>query len=222
MKKKKAKKNKKKEGKATLSEINRKLDIIIAEQKKIEKKEKELLKEEEEIKKGEEEEIGKEKKLETLEEKEISELEKLEKIEEEIKKRTAPHPLKKITIKDLARGAIGALFGAVAHYTFIYGLKVAELITFTRAVFLFIFSFIIGAIFLYATGFRKIKDIKILVFLPVRLIILYLTAIVMAIIVLAFFQPGFGESFEEAFKQTSTITLIAMIGACTADLIGKE
>lgn len=217
-----SKKAAKKGKEASLKDISKKLDIILAEQKKLEKKEEAVEREEEIIEKEEEAEIGKEKKIEALEEEEVSELEKLEKMEEEIKKRVAPHPLKRITVKDLARGSIGALFGAVAHYTFIYGLKVAEAITFSRAVFLFVFSFLIGAVFLYTTGFRRIKDPKILVFLPVRLIVLYLTSVVMSILVLAFFQPGYGSAFEEAFIQTSTITLIAIIGACTADLLGKD
>ena len=75
---------------------------------------------------------------------------------------------------------------------------------------------------MYATGFRKIKDPKILMFLPIRLIVLYLTAIVMSVLVLLFFNAGFGNNFEDAFKQVSTVTLTAIIGACTADLIGKE
>jgi len=222
MAKKKAAKESSKTPRSGLGEINRKLDLILKEQKKTEKKEEEIEREEERLEKEEGAELGEEKKIEKLEEKEVSELEKLEKMEEEIKKRVAPHPLKRITLQDLARGSVGALFGAVAHYTFIYGIEVAEKITFARAIFLFAFSFFIGAVFLYATGFRKIKDPKVLMFLPVRLFVLYLTAIVMSILVLLFFQPAFGHTFEEAFKQVSTVTLTAIIGACTADLIGKD
>ncbi|MBW3022538.1 DUF2391 family protein [Candidatus Woesearchaeota archaeon] len=208
--------------KANLKSISKKLDAILKEQKKLEKGQESIKKEEHKLEEKEEQELKKEEKVEELEEKEVSELEKLERMEQEIKQRVAPHPLKRITIKDIARGSVGALFGAVAHYTFIYGLKVAEEITFNRAIFLFIFSFLIGAVFLYATGFRKIKDPKILIFLPVRLIVLYITSLVMATLVLAFFQPAFGHSFEESFKQVSAVTLTAIIGACTADLIGKE
>jgi len=219
---KKAAKQVKKSSNPTLSEINKKLDSLLRGQKKIIEEEKFLEKEETKIEKLEREELAKENVIEKLEEKESSELEKLQKLEEEVKKQVLPHPLKKITSKDLARGAIGALFGAVAHYTFIYGLKVAENITLTRAIILFILSFVIGGIFLYATGFRKIKDPKIMAFLPVRLLILYATAVVMSVLVLWFFEPGFGSSFEYSFRQASTITLIAVIGACTADILGKE
>ncbi len=217
MAKKKAKKAKKsaKNSKQTLSRISKKLDKLLEGQQEIKE-------EEEEIKELEKEELSEEKKLGGEEKEELAELKELEKIEKEVQKQVIPHPLKRITTKDLARGSIGALFGAVAHYTFIYGLKVAEHITFTRAAILFILSFGIGGVFLYATGFRKIRDPKVLAFLPVRLIVLYITAVIMSVIVLWFFEPGFGESFEEAFRQTATITLIAVIGACTADIIGKE
>ena len=86
---------------------------------------------------------------------------------------------------------------------------------------LYLLSFIIGAVFLYVTGFRKIKDVKVLAFLPIRLIVLYITSILMAILVLYFFHPEFGNSFILSFKQVATVTLTAILGACTADLIGK-
>lgn len=206
----------------TLSEINKKLNLLLSGQQKIEKEEAKIEKQEDFLEKLEEKEILNEKEEIREEKKELNELEKLERLEKEVEKQVVPHPLKKITSKDIARGSVGALFGAVAHYTFIYGLKVAENISMTRAIMLFIISFIIGGVFLYATGFRKIKDPKVMAFLPLRLIVLYMTAVVISVMVLWFFEPGFGHTFEEAFVQTSTITLIAVIGACTADLLGKE
>ncbi len=208
--------------KPSLEEISRKIDELLAAQREISKEERKIEEKEEELKKVEELELEKEEKVKGLEEKELTELEKIEILEKELERGIVTHPLKRITYKDVARGIIGAFFGAVAHYTFIYGLKVAELITFNRATFLFLLSFIIGLVFLYVTGFRKITDRKILIFLPVRLITLYIISIIMSIFVLYVFIPNFGASFEEAYKQVASVSLIAVVGACTADIIGKD
>jgi len=217
-----AKKKAKVSKKPTLSEINRKLDILIKGQEEIIEKEAEIEKEEKKTEALQKKEVSEEAIVEKEEEKELSELEKLEKLEEEVKKQVVPHPLKTITYKDVARGSIGALFGAVAHYTFLYGIEVAHKLTFFKAILVFVLSLVVGGVFLYATGFRKIKDPKVIIFLPVRLFVLYATAVVMSVIVLWFFEPGFGSIFEESFKQVSTITLLAVIGACTADILGRE
>jgi hypothetical protein len=44
----------------------------------------------------------------------------------------------------------------------------------------------------------------------------------MSIIVLWFFFPNFGYNFTESYAQVASVLLPALIGACTADLIGKE
>jgi len=194
--------------KLTLEALNKKLDLVLKNQQRLLKGEKRI--EKEEVKEEKEEEAA------------LAELQKLETLEKEIIQEVEQHPLQKITYKDIARGAIGAFFGSVAHYTFIYGIKVAEAITVGRATLLLPISFIIGAIFLYATGFRKIKDPKIMWFLPVRLFVLYITAIIVSILVLYLFTPSFGMAFVESYKQVATVSLSAIIGACTADILGKD
>ena len=87
---------------------------------------------------------------------------------------------------------------------------------------MYLLSFIVGIVFIYFTGFRKIKDPKILMFIPVRLFVLYLASIAMSIIVLYIFYPTFGHDFFESFKMVGGVLLAAIVGACTADLIGKE
>jgi len=194
--------------KPTLESINKKLDLILKNQNKI------ILEEEEH------DEVEKE--VLSEEQEELSILEQLKELEGEIKKEVGPHPLRKFTMKDTARGVVGAFFGSVAHYTFIYGMKVAENIDVYRAGILYLLSFVIGGIFLYATGFRKIRDPKLLKFLPMRLTALYVTSLLMAVVVLKLFNPEFGNEFIISYKQVATVSLTAMIGACTADLIGKE
>ncbi len=194
--------------KVSLEQLNAKLDVLLKNQSKILKEEKKIEREEE--------------RLESEESGELLELRKLRELDTEIAKEIGEHPLSKVTIRDVAKGGVGAFVGVVAHFTFFYGIEVAEWLSFSRATALYPISFFIGGVFMYATGFRKVKDKKILHILPIRLIVLYITALLVAAAVLAFFSPEFLHHPELAYRQLSTVTLIAIIGACTADLIGKE
>ncbi len=232
----KEKASKKKAGKKPIKKIhniNSKLDQIIAMQRKMLKEEykieeEEQILEKEERKTGTDElkgnkELNKiEKELQSKEKKEEEELLKLKNLEEEIKKEVGDHPLRKIGLKDIIKGLVGAFIGLAVHYTFTYGVEISENLDITRATFLFVLSFFVGLMFIYATGFRKIKDPKILIFMPVRLLILYIASIIMSIFVLYIFYPDFGHEFTESYKMVAGVLLAAVVGACTADLIGKE
>lgn len=224
------KKKPNKNKKTNLEIINKKLDYIIRTQKKIlseektlEKEEKDIFNIEKNISKKEESEIESlEKNFKLTEKEQEKSLLELKNIEEEIKKEFGEHPLKKIGWKDIVKGAVGAFIGLVVHYTFFYGIKISENLDLTRASLLFVLSFFIGILFIYTTGFRKVKDPKILMFIPLRLVILYVIAVFMSILVLFLFYPKFGHDFNESYKMVSVVLLAAIIGACTADLIGKE
>ena len=204
---------KKKRGKK--DQVGKKLDKILKGQEKI-------LKEEFKIEKEEVGEEKKEEEIEQLEKRQISEMEKLEQIEKEVESEVKAHPLTKITINDIFKGSLGAFVGTTLHYTLYYGVKIAENISMTRATIIFALSFIMGMVFLYITGFRKVKDSKATIFLPLRMIVLYTVSIIVSVAVLYLFFPTFGQSFDEAYRQTATVSLVAVIGACTADLFGKE
>lgn len=200
--------------KASLDELDKKIETVIAYLKQLTKEEKQIESEE--------------KIIEKKEEKEISAIKRLEKLEKEVMLEV-DNPLLTFTYKDVFRGAVGAFFGAVTHYTFIYGIKVAEQIDVLRASILFLISFAIGGVFLYLTGFRKVKDPKILSFLPLRLIVLYAVSVVTTVFVLYLFYPDFQllnpsspAMFWESYKQLATVTLTAILGACTADLVGRD
>lgn len=201
--------------KVSLTDIDKKLDLVLKQQKQVIKEEKDIEKEEAIAEKEEE-------KIESLEEKSLSEIEKLEKLEQEIKKSVSEHPLKRITYRDIARGTVGAFIGIVVHYTFTYGVEIAKDLTVSRASLIFILSFLVGSVFLYATGFRKINDPNIVIFLPIRMIILYITALVLTIFVLYLYYPNFGHDFWLSYKQVAAVNLSAVVGACTADLIGRD
>lgn len=212
-----------------------KIDTILKQQA-------EILKNEAAIKKDEEKIVKDETRIERLEEKEVrleqkaiteekrehaevsqenAELAKLEALEKEVKKDVAPHPLTRLTVKDFMKGIVGAFIGVVVHFTFTYGVELAENITAARATALLVFSLIIGTIFLYFTGFRKVdKSVKWL--LPYRIVVLYGTAIIITIVTLWFFYPNFAAEPGLAYRQVATVNLSAVIGACTADLIGRD
>ncbi len=220
--------------------VNKKLDQVIAleknllsEEKKIEKKETTLarnegtlIRDDTKINREERNELSALKDIKeeiaTKDKAEEDELDKLQKIEEDIKKDVGDHPLTKITARDIIKGLVGAFIGLAVHYTFTYGVEISEGLTFLRATLLFPVTFIIGLMFIYATGFRKVSDPKLLIFMPARLLVLYVTAIIMSILVLFLFYPNFGNEFVESYKMVAAVMLAAVIGACTADLFGKE
>lgn len=209
-------------GKPQKSVISEKLDEVLSGQKKLLEEEVRLAKEELGGEKKEEEIEEKEARIEQLGEKQLSEIEKLEKIEKEVQEQVRQHPLTKVTLKDLYRGSLGAFIGIVLHYTVFYGVKIAENITVNRATIIYFLSFVVGMVFLYVTGFRKVKDSSAIKFLPVRMVVLYTVSIIISIGVLYLLFPNFGKSFEDAYKQTATVSLTAVIGACTADILGKD
>jgi uncharacterized membrane protein len=187
--------------KVTLEDVNRKLDLLLRQERK---------------------ELKEESAIEREEETELQKLKELESFEEEIVRQVGAHPLRKLTYKDVVKGSIGAFIGVAAHYSFVYGVKVAAEIDVFRATLLFPISYAFGGIFMYLTGFRRIKDPRIMSFLPVRLTVLYIVAIITAMLVLLLFNPEFFHDFWATYKQVATVTLSAVIGACTADLIGKD
>jgi uncharacterized membrane protein len=199
-----------------------KLDEVIALEKKLLKEETKIETEEKKIEKEEKSEKNKENLSEKILKKEEFDLEKLEKIEEDIKAEVGEHPLARVTFKDITKGLIGAFIGLAIHYTFTYGVEIAEGLTVTRATILFPVTFFVGLMFIYATGFRKVSDKKLLLYMPIRLLVLYVCSLAMSVLVLTLFYPNFGHDFTESYKMVAGVMLAAVVGACTADLLGKE
>ncbi|MEK6973841.1 MAG: DUF2391 family protein [Nanoarchaeota archaeon] len=163
--------------------------------------------------------------IERLTKREIQDINDLKKIEDQIKRSVTKHPLKKITTRDMARGLIGSFFGIVAHFAFIEGADAAERfnITIFRATLLLITAFLIGTIFLYATGYRKIKDAKLVSILPIRIFVMFGISILSIVSVLALFGIiNSHSSFSLVYRQIAVISIPSIIGAITADLIGDK
>ena len=198
-----------------------KLDLILElgkkqlkEQKIIEALERKQLKDVGEIDKDEH-------KVEKLEKQQLAELEELKKIELKIKEEVGEHPLRRITYKDVGKSMIGAFVGIVSHFTVLEGVHFAANVTFTKANFFFLISFLVGAIMLYYTGFRKIKDARLFALLPFRLFLVYAVTILSILVVLFVFGAGHFEQ-ELVYRQVAVLSLPAIIGACAADLIGGD
>ena len=59
--------------------------------------------------------------------------------------------------------------------------------------------------------------------MPVRLFVLYAVSIWVSLFVLFLFYPGYIHlAFAQKYAQLSAVMIPAVVGACTADLIGKR
>lgn len=188
---------------------------ILAEEKKVENKVENVEKKEEEIGKKETSIIAEEKKIE-------KQTEKVEHLEKEIKEEVTAKPLTKLSGRDINKGIIGAFIGVVAHFAFIYGKEIAKGITTARATILIAVSYLLLIVLMYETGYRKVKDKKVIGILPIRATVIFLTSIaVIFAIFLLFNQIDFSDT-AGLYKQIAVTSVLAALGAGTADLIGRD
>lgn len=161
-----------------------------------------------------------EKKIELLEEKELK---KLEELKREVAKEVSSHPLTKITRADIIRSIIGALIGTVGHFAFFYGVELAARLSMLRATTLYLLSLLVCFFFMYYSGFRKVKEIRVFRFIPIRVAVVFIISILVVLGTLFIF--GFIDAtttFTEGYKIIATTSLLAVLGASTADILGKE
>lgn len=200
-----------------------KIDTVLRQTSQILKNQKKILKQQQQLISEEEQELREEYKIERQEEQELEELHKIRALEKNIKKEVGQSPLKRITIRDVSKSIIGAFIGIMGHFSFFYGVKIAHDISMSRATVLYIVSFIIGTLFVYFAGYRKVSDKKFMRFIPLRIFAIYFTSLLVIVFVLYLF--GFlttQHHFTEIYKTVSTISILAVLGAATADLIGKS
>ncbi len=188
---------------------------ILSEEKKVEHKINDVEKKEEAIEKKEAAIITEEKKIE-------KETEKVEQVEREIKKVVTVKPLKKFTIKDLNKGIIGAFIGVVAHFAFISGKEIAMNISTIRATILIVFSYILIIILMYETGYREVKEKRLLGILPKRATAIYVTSIIIILVIFLLFNQINLSDITSTYKQIAVTSVLASLGAGTADLIGRD
>ncbi len=200
-----------------------KLDEIITLNKKILKNQQKVLKNQKILQDAEEKDLASDQKLLKAEKEELEDLEELKNLEKDIKKELKSSPLKRVTLRDISKSIIGAFIGIMGHFAFFYGIKIAHEISMMRASLLYLVSFLIGSMFIYYSGYREIKESKSLKFIPLRILTVYITAL--SVVVFVLFLFGFANletQFEEIYKSVAAISILAVLGACTADLIGKS
>lgn len=195
------------EAKKPVGEALHELEIL-AEEKKVEQEIGDIEKREDSI---------------AIEEKKIEkETEKVEKLEKEVKEEIAAKPLTKFNLKDLNRGIIGAFIGVVAHFSFISGKEIATQITTTRATVLIIFSYLLIMILMYETGYREIKEKRLLKIFPKRATLIYLTSIGVIVVIFFLFNQASLSDLMGFYKQIAVTSILASLGAGTADLLGRD
>jgi uncharacterized membrane protein len=148
--------------------------------------------------------------------------EDLEEDLEEIKKDLEGNPLKKITIKDFGKSLIGSFIGVTSHFVFLEGAHFAESLTTARASWLLIVAYLVGLVFIYVAGFRKVKQIRLLSFIPIRLTLIYVVALSVTFFVLYIYGITAHASTILIYKQVAAVSIPAIIGASAADLIGHD
>ena len=201
-----------------ISSLNKKLDKILENQKKILEKEGDILEEENKIEELEKKELKKEEEIQNSEKDALEELKELEK-----KMKSSPSPLYLLTKKDVVKGFIGAFIGVMSHFAFTKAAAIAPEISLYRATLLYIIAFIILIGMIYYSGFRNVKKNLLFNFLPLRATILFVVAIFTIIFVnLIFGQIQTPITFEQIYTLVSANIILAVIGAATADLIGRN
>lgn len=195
------KKTVKKKSKISLKDINKKLNKILKYEKE----------------QGKSDDV-----LEKLSRKQAKQDEEFEDDIEKIKKDLEGSPLKKITVKDFGKALIGSFIGVTSHFAFLEGAHFAESLSMLRATSLLVVAYVVGLIFIYAAGFRKVKQIRLLSFVPLRITLIYVVAI--AVIYFVLFIYGITEHSPALliYKQVAAVSIPAIIGASAADLIGRH
>ena len=188
---------------------------ILSEEEKVEHKVDDIEKKEEAIEKEEAAIAGEEKKLE-------KETVKVEGLERKIVRDVEPKPLRGFTAKDLNKGIIGAFIGVIAHFRFIYGKAIAQYISVPRATLLIVFSYLLIIVLMYETGYREIKEKRLLGILPKRATIIYITSLVVVVIIFFLFNLIDLSDPVGLYKEIAVTSVLASVGAGTADLIGRH
>ena len=190
-------------------------DRILQMEKRIEQQERRILREEEQI-------LKEEHHIQSQEESTLKVESNIQEIEKQIEHEITERPLVKVTFRDVYRAIIGAVFGVVAHFAFSKGLYVAEKISLTRATLILIVTYFLGVLLIDGSGFRKVREQRLLKIIPVRVTVIYLVSIAVVIVVLAIFNQIYWSNFIDTYKQVAVVSILAMMGAASADIIGHH
>lgn len=208
---------KKSKQKVQEGDLNKKLDKILKNQEVILENERKILGEEQEIKELEMQELEKENLELSQGENTLQSLEDLQNSIKESSRKT----VRKITKRDFLKGFIGAFIGVMSHFAFTKAVDIAAHLTIIRATYLYIVALVIIISMLYYTGFRNIQKQTVFKFLPMRATILYCVSIITVLFVNILFAQIQSFAFWDLYRLVGANIILAVIGAGTADLIGK-
>ena len=162
------------------------------------------------------------KKIEAEEENIERELKKFERDIEKLRTEIRPGAIEKFTTKDVARGIVGAIFG-MSIMAWHEGVRNAAIeMSFANVIAIVLLTMVAGTSVLYFSQYRKIKEKWIVQqLLPKRFVFLYALAIAVVFSVYVLFniiQIG-ATPTEDIVKLVVVVSLPAVIGASTADII---
>jgi len=153
----------------------------------------------------------------------LTDIKELEQFEEHLKHDIAGSPLRRITYRDVTKGMVGAFIGVVGHFAFAETSKIIENHSLLRSTILLIFAFALAVAFIYFTGFRKVNDRFVFRFLPIRALVIYLSSLTTIVISLLLYGTiDYSMSLSQVYQIVAGISVIAVLGAGTADLIGPN
>ena len=199
--------------------LNEKLDLILNNQKKILNNEKKILGEEATIKDLEIQELENEK---NFQKSEIQTLDELSQLEKEFKSKSSSS-LVNITYRDAVKGFIGSFIAGMGHFAFAKGYELAQEFDFFRATMLYLVAFGMITLMLYYTGFKKVKKHVVLKIMPLRVLVLYSVSIFSILLInILFGKLYYPFTFMEVYNLVAASIILAVMGAGTADLIGRE
>ena len=208
--------------KTETSEVSLEIDKLLKSEGSIKQELENLEEKELTLEQGEEQLKKNEARIEKEEKKIETEAKKILGLEEDIKSRVTIKPLGKVTIMDVNKGLIGAFFGTIAHFAFIYGREIAKGITNTRAAVLYIFSYFLLIFLMYRAGYREIEEKKYLELFPLRATLLYLLSICVVIFVFLLYNQIDVVTLGILFREVIVVSILAVLGAGTADMIGRD
>ncbi|MBI2546163.1 DUF2391 family protein [Candidatus Woesearchaeota archaeon] len=188
---------------------------LLSEEKKVEAELKEVEKQEAALGRKESEIELEERKIE-------NQNEKIERIEEQIKHEVTEKPLRKFSFKDVNKGIVGAFIGVVAHFAFVYSKEIAKEISITKATIIIVFSYLLIVILMYETGYREIREKRMLGILPTRATIMFGTSLLVVLLIFFLFNQINLNDPVGLYKQLAVTSVLASLGAGTADLIGRH
>lgn len=199
--------------------LNEKLDLILSNQEKILENEQKILGEEALIKDLEIQELENEKNFQKSEKDMLKEIDALEKNFQ----KSSSNIMKNISYRDAVKGFIGSFIAGMGHFAFAKGYEISLEIDILRATYLYIVAFFMIILMLYYTGFKNVKKHLVMKFMPLRVLILYSVSIVSILLInILFGKLYFPTTFTSVYTLVGASIILAVMGAGTADLIGRE